>query len=49
LEDWNWGATALPVLYPPFWLLPGGAAIAGLLALAIGIAPRTRFARFLLG
>jgi hypothetical protein len=49
LEDWNWGATALPVLYPPFWLLPGGAALAGLLALAIGIAPRSRFARFLLG
>lgn len=49
LEDWNWGATALPILYPPFWLLPGGAALAGLLALAIGIAPRGRFARFLLG
>jgi hypothetical protein len=38
LEDWNWGATALPALYPPFWLLPGGAALAGLLALTIGIA-----------
>jgi hypothetical protein len=49
LGGWNWGATAPPVLYPPFWLLPGGAALAGLLALAIGIAPRSRFARFLLG
>jgi hypothetical protein len=49
LADWNWGATASPVLYPPFWVLPGGAALAGLLALAIGIAPRSRFARFLLG
>jgi hypothetical protein len=33
LEDWNWGGTAPPVLYPPFGLLPGGAALVGLLAL----------------
>jgi hypothetical protein len=49
LEDWNWGATAPPVLYPPFWLLPGGVVLAGLLALAIGIAPLSRVARFVLG
>jgi hypothetical protein len=49
LADWNWGSTAPPVLYPPFWLLPGGAVLAGLLALAIGIAPHSRFARFLVG
>jgi hypothetical protein len=30
-------------------LLPGGAALAGLLPLAIGIAPRSRFARFVVG
>jgi hypothetical protein len=36
-------------LYPPLWLLPGGAVLAGLLALAIGIAPLSRVARFVLG
>jgi hypothetical protein len=49
LTDFNWGATAPPRLFPPYWLLPGVAALAGLVALAIGIAPRSRFARFVLG
>ena len=49
LEDWNWGATAPPRLFPGYWLLPGVAALAGLMALAIGVAPRSRFARFVLG
>ena len=48
LASWNWGVTAPPRLFPPHWLLPGFAALAGLLAFAIGLAPRSRFARFVL-
>jgi hypothetical protein len=38
-----------PTLYPTLWLLPSFAALAGLTAIAIGIAPRGRIARFVLG
>jgi hypothetical protein len=49
LSDFNWGGTEPPRLFAPYWLLPGFAALAGLLALAIGVAPKSRFARFVLG
>jgi hypothetical protein len=42
------GASSPPI-YPTLWLLPGLSAAAGLAAIAIGIAPRSRFARFVLG
>jgi len=38
-----------PPLYPTVWLLPGLAMVAGLAAIIIGIAPHSRFARFVLG
>src|SRR5262249_7358446 len=40
---------SLPTLYPTLWLLPGFAALAALTAIAIGIVPRSRFARVTLG
>lgn len=47
LTQFVWGAGPLPH-YPPLWLLPGLAALAGLAAIAIGIAPRSRFARIVI-
>src|SRR5262245_61372367 len=38
-----------PTLYPTLWLLPGFATLAALTAIAIGIMPRSRLARFVLG
>jgi hypothetical protein len=38
-----------PTLYPILGLLPGFAALAALAAIAVGIFPRGRFARFVLG
>ena len=42
-------AGGTPVLYPALWLLPGFAALAGVAAIVIGVAPRGRVARVVLG
>jgi hypothetical protein len=53
-----WAALALviavpgassPTIYPTLWLLPGFAMLAAAAAIAIGIGPRSRIARFVLG
>jgi len=49
LAEWMWGVTTGPHLFAPYWLLPGAAALAGLVACAVGIAPRSRFSGFILG
>ena len=53
-EDWSlstfmWGISTPPRRFPPYWLIPGATALAGLIALAIGIAPKSRCARFMMG
>jgi hypothetical protein len=49
LTEWMWGVTTPSRLFASYWLLPGAAALAGLVAFAIGSAPRSRFACFILG